>query len=656
MPFQSLAGDVRFGLRMLRTSGAVTGAAILSLALAVGACTAAFSLIDALVLRPLPVPEPERLVALSYPTPGPFGHADSFSYPLYERFRAASGAAVELFARTRSAPLQRATFDAAGAEPEGVRVQEISGDAFGRLGLETALGRGLLAADDRLGAPRFVAVLGDTFWRRRFGGDPSVLGRSLSFGGKRFEIVGVLERGFNGFDPGYLTDVYVPLSTGVRPEALTEVRFSWVEVWGRLAPGVTAERAREPLQAAFSSFRAEHAAELLPPGAPAAAVAAFLAAPLQVKSAATGGRSLFLLSFRNLLRVDRGFSDAGVLLITVDSTAPARGSAERDGGGVLGLLERARQLPGVEAAGLSEWGLVGGPFAPIGMPTLRFPGRGPDATRPYQFGISPSFLDTMKIRLLQGRDFEPRDLAPTAASVLVNEAFARHYFPGESALGKRFERVTNNGEVAQEIVGVIATVKYNELREAVAPGLFVPLRRLAGATLQVRSSDPMRVAPLLRREIPLVEPALRAVSVTLQSTRIANTLVRERLLAVISAFFGLAAAVLAAVGIYGVLSYSIVRRRREIGIRLALGARPEQVARLVVGDLAPAAVAGIAAGVAGGLVLARFLVPMLFEVEPSGWRELSIPIAVLLAAALASAATPALRAARVAPMEALRQE
>jgi len=185
----SVGRDVRFGLRVLRKDALVTWAAIASLSLAIGACMAAFSLIETLILRPLPVVEPERLVYLTFPTSNPEDTRDensNFSYPLFERLRAAGRPYVDLFGMSSFGTTRPAIFDDSGGQEERVRAQWISGDSFARLGVRPALGRLLSAADDERPGDHPVAVLSHAFWTRRFSRAPSVLGRWLTLEEKQF--------------------------------------------------------------------------------------------------------------------------------------------------------------------------------------------------------------------------------------------------------------------------------------------------------------------------------------------------------------------------------------------------------------------------------------------------------------------------------------
>ena len=264
----------------------------------------------------------------------------------------------------------------------------------------------------------------------------------------------------------------------------------------------------------------------------------------------------------------------------------------------------------------------------------------------------------MGLRLLAGRDFEPRDAEPEApTAVVVNETFARRYFPGESPLGRHFFRVNREKLDDQEIVGLARDAKYFSLREAIPPTVYVPHRDDRGATIELRTTaDPAVLVGFLRPEIGRIDAALRVDEVTTQATLVDDTIVSERLLALLSGFFAVVALVLAAVGLYGVLSYAVARRTKEIGIRLALGARSAAVVRLVVGDVALLVASGLAGGVAVGLLLARYLASLLFEVRPSDFWSLALPLSWLLLATALAALPAAARAVRIDPTVALRYE
>ncbi len=824
---ESLLQDTRFGLRVLRKHAAVTIAAVLSLSLAIGACTAAFTLIDALILRPLPVADPGSLVALSSPGSGSGNPNEFFSYRLYGNFRRAGREQLDLFGLQYGGPLTAVVFADAGGQEENVRAEWLSGDAFTILGIRPAYGRLLTPSDDQPSGGNSVAVLSENFWKRRFGGSPGVLGQWLTVNGGKFQIAGVAQRGFTGVEPGYMADVFFSVTAQADARAMQDPYARLMRIWGRLKPGVTMERARQSLQAALTNFLREQARPLaLDPRA--ARMADFLSRTVQVSSAERGtftmlrwqfrrpfcivgmiavlllliacsnlanlflargaarehemamrlsigaGRSrlvrqlliesgivaaaacviglgfasaaapsivtllapaeypayldlhtnarvlaflalsglaasigfglfpalrasavspnaalkagaethsgrigmlrpllgaqvgfsfavlfvsgLLLLSFHKLMTVDLGFSKDNVVLLKLDSKAKRKPEAAH--AAMLEVLDGVRQVRGVEEAALSSTALMGGVFGWVIIPRIRLEGGAVETTRPRYMEISPGFLQTMRIRLLAGRDLTPRDTAASSVAVLVNQAFASRFFAGQNPLGKRFERLADNPKpFPQEIVGVTGDVKYNNVREAMEPTIYAPLREAAGAFLDVRAaSRPLALVPALRQEIERADPELRVLSATLQTTRIDNTLLGERLLALIAAFFALVAIVLAAVGLYGVLSYVVVRRTKEIGIRIALGSRRSAILRLMARDVAAALIVGIGAGLAGGIVLARLVTAMLFAIKPSGLTAIVVPLLCLLATAALAALAPAVRAARVDPSVALRYE
>ena len=287
----SLVRDVRLGARMLRKNGLVTAAAIVSLSLALGACMAAFSLVDALILRPLPVHQPERLIYLTFPGTNPdLPEDDVFSDPAFVRLRDAGRGRVDLFAMAYP-NRPRVTFDVASGDRETVRAQFVSGDAFERLGVGPAAGRLLTMQDDRRPGAHPVAVLSHAFWMQRFGGDPGIVGRWFVVHGpkedRQFQIIGVTEPRFSGVEPGYSTDVWLPYAMQ-DPSAFGNSGYRALRVIGRVKEDVAVEQVHGVLQAAFTNFRREDAADNLGPNTPPDRVAHFINTPLHVRPAATG--------------------------------------------------------------------------------------------------------------------------------------------------------------------------------------------------------------------------------------------------------------------------------------------------------------------------------------------------------------------------------
>jgi ABC-type antimicrobial peptide transport system permease subunit len=195
------------------------------------------------------------------------------------------------------------------------------------------------------------------------------------------------------------------------------------------------------------------------------------------------------------------------------------------------------------------------------------------------------------------------------------------------------------------------------LLAAQAPTVYLPQLAPGWAAVQLRTElEPAAISAMLQQELPHVHPTLRILDVTLQSTLVDNALVRERALALLSGFFSIVAMVLVTVGLYGILSYSVVARTREIGIRLALGARPLRVIGLVLTEVAVVTTIGLAVGVAGGFAGSRFITALLYQVQPSDVRSVALPLMSVLVAAASSAVIPALRATHVDPMTTLRND
>jgi ABC-type antimicrobial peptide transport system permease subunit len=274
--------------------------------------------------------------------------------------------------------------------------------------------------------------------------------------------------------------------------------------------------------------------------------------------------------------------------------------------------------------------------------------------QPHFLRVSPGFLETMRIRLLAGRDFEWRDVSPDGTSVvIVNESFARRYFPGEPVVGKRF---FSEG-AAQEIVGLAQDAKYRTIWQAAPPTIYSPrgLGRYVAIQVRTELARPALDA-LLRDELARAHPALRMIDLTSQSALIGNTLVKERVLALLAGFFSIVAIVLVAVGLYGILNYGVLQRTREIGIRLALGAQRRSVVGLIAADLSVVMMIGLALGVAGGYGASRAITALLYGVTPSDALSIVPPLACVLVVCALSAVVPALRATRVNPVTALRND
>jgi putative ABC transport system permease protein len=369
---------------------------------------------------------------------------------------------------------------------------------------------------------------------------------------------------------------------------------------------------------------------------------------------------------------------AGLFVATLDKLAnqPTGFSAER----ILNLetvtdqpqppvywdqvAEHLRTTPGVETAALTGWPLMSGESA-VGF--ISIGGAPPAETFSDFLYVSPGWMDAMRIPFIDGRDFRAGDTNPGFA--IVNTAFARQYFNGGNPIGKSFERTDAAGGRARfEIVGLVRDARSRDnMRLPIRPTAYVPFRgadaqgalRPAGrGTFVVRTSgaNPLALASILRREVPRARLEFRVDNIRTQVEIDRSRTVRERLLAMLALFFAGVAWLLAGAGLYGVLDYSVLQRRREIGIRMAIGAPAGSIVRLVTVEIFAMVLAGAAAGAALGAVSARQIEALLYQVKPTDWGSLALPSLTILAAALLAALPAVAHAVRIDPAAMLRSE
>lgn len=363
---------------------------------------------------------------------------------------------------------------------------------------------------------------------------------------------------------------------------------------------------------------------------------------------------LFVATFERMSNRPTGFnSDRVLLLETVTKT-------KQPGLVWTQLADQLRGAPGVETLALASWPLMGGN---IWGDDIWVGGRPMGGEGAYFLAVSPHWLNAMQIRLLEGRDFRPGDTFP--GTVMVNEAFARTYFPAQSALEGSFGIIAEKKLRENSIAGIVSDATYYSMREPVHPTVYVPFGATPGpepgidwATLVVRTStkDPLAPAPLLRGKIKELRSDFRVSDIRTQTELVRAQTIRERLLATLSLFFATVALLLAAVGLYGVLNYSILQRRREIGIRMALGARAPDVVRRVTIDIFAMLVVGAGAGLAAGVGLERYVDTLLYQVNATDPAMLALPALTIFLAATLAAIPPVLTAVRIDPATMLRSE
>jgi predicted permease len=822
---ESLRSDTIFGWRQLNKTKITSAAAILSLALGIGACTAAFRLIDALLLRPLPVANADRLHVIAFEGAGPNGRMtyDSCSYPMFRQMRTDVKEQAELIAVSYADRLDLSY--GSDREMEKEYVQFVSGWMFNAFGVQPAVGRLFSPDDDGKPGAHAYAVLSNDYWTRRFGKDPTVVGRRVRIGETPYQIVGVAEKRFTGTETGTVTGIFLPLAMK-NPQTLESWNNFWMRTFIQLKPGVAVEPVEERLRATFHAIQEERVKTLLtltpqqkelffkeklmvdnaPAGRsnlqrdykrPLEVLAVLVAlvllivcanvANLMTAQAAARAREMALRvsigagrwRLVQLVLVEsalRGFlaaivgglfawwaapfvagminppDDPAQLLLPADwrvfgfvvvlsagvtllfGLAPAlRASAVKPAsalkGGdnpllrgrlmqaliavqvafcflvlfVAGLFvttfdrlthentgfsaervlnletvthqpqppafweqveEHLREVPGVESVAITTWPLMSGESW---VGEISIGGAAPGDVLSDLLAVSPGWMEELRIPFLDGRDFRREETYPNVA--IVNQAFATQFFRGEDPVGKRFEMVASSGERSSfEIAGFVKNARSRDnLRRPIRPTAYVPFRAVdqAGSpqlrsrgtfVVRTHNANPLSLASLLRQEVARARPEFYVNNIRTQAEiNLARTF-RERLLALLGLFFAGVALVLGGVGLYGVLHYSVLQRKREIGIRMAVGAQEGAIVRLVTTDVFLVVVIGAVAGLTLGIVSGRFIESLFYQVKATDWTMMAFPWAMMLATALAAAVVPVMRAVRVDPVEMLRAE
>jgi len=380
------------------------------------------------------------------------------------------------------------------------------------------------------------------------------------------------------------------------------------------------------------------------------------------------GAGLLVRTLQNLRRVDLGFDAHNVLIFGIDPTLTGHKGAQADSL-YRDLQGRLAETPGVKSASYSMM-----PLLSNGLMISMFHWPGTPEDQPAEadmLDVGPNFFETLHIPFLAGHEFSAADYElaaanggdkPTAAPtpVIVNQAFVAKYLAKEGPIGKVFGEAAagpfGGPNPGYEIVGVVRDAKYNDLRREIHPMMYQP-HHVGVATFEIRTAaDPQALLPVVREVVGQVNANLPLFNVTTQSEQIDRLLFQERLVARLAGFFGVLALVLACIGLYGLLSYEVSRRTREIGIRIALGAQPERVLKLVLRQGIALAMVGAALGIAVALGVTRYLASMLFNVRASDPWTLGAVAVLLGLVALAACYIPARRATRVDPMVALRYE
>jgi predicted permease len=822
----TLLRDVKHGARLIAKSPGFTVAAVLSLALGIGANTTIFTLINAVLLHPLPVDDPAELVSVfttdERNTGGQLGflQLSPMNYrDLRDKNEVFSGLAAHA-----GLPLN---ITGGTGNPEQVFGEIVTGNYFGVLGARPLVGRVFLPDEDKNPGEKLVCVLGYGEWQKRFGGDPSIVGRTISLNEQQFTVLGVMPKGFKGTNAIGAPALWVPYMTYpqtvngfflelIRPDSRRGLVFNST---GRLKPGVTVQQAEANLktiarqleqeypnenkgrnvtlvplaqatinpgfrsnlvaaggllmtivglvlliacanvanlllarasarqreialrlslgasrgqlirqlltegtmlavmgglaglllaywaQGALWSFRPPFlqadAIDIQPdlrvllftlgialttgllfglapavqasrpnlvtelkenPSAPANSRRLFslrnmlVATQIALSLVALIGAGLFLRSLQNAQRIRPGFDMDRLAVMSFDLGAQGY-TEERGRQFQQRVLEQLAAVPGVESATLaSTVPLFNGGFAR----TVFLEGQ--DASdrrsgRLVQISVAGSrYLETIGVPLLRGRTISDQDQPNTPSAVVINETMAKRFWPDEDAIGKRFKFFGQ--ENFQQVVGIAKDSKYNFIGEDPTPFIYQPMTQVyqPQVSLFVRSANPSSVIGTVRGEVQQLNRNLPLTGVFTLSDIVDQSLWAPRMGASLLAVFAGLSLVLAVIGIYGVMAYSVSQRTRELGIRMALGAGRGDVVRLVVLQGVKLTIAGVLVGLAVSFAVTRLIVNMLFGVSPTDILTFSVVPAVLALAALGASYLPALRATRIDPLVALRSE
>jgi len=371
------------------------------------------------------------------------------------------------------------------------------------------------------------------------------------------------------------------------------------------------------------------------------------------------GALLFVGSLRNLSTQDPGFRENGLLITGVDISRSNVPEARR-AAFFKELLDRLRAVPGVQGAASARIVIIsGGGWNDM----IEIPGqRTEERMVPWFNRVSDGYFRTMGTPLIAGRDFDDRDTPSAPEVAIVNQEFSRKFLGGANPIGKSFRMIVGPGEPQHvyQIVGLVKNSKYLSLRDDFKPLVFVDERQEKepglGLSYMVRSTLPPGSLMMAVKKTMLDENSQISLQFQVFTTQVQDSLLRERLMATLSGFFGFLAVALATVGLYGVISYMVARRRNEIGIRIALGASRRNVLNLVLREAGVLLASGLVIGIGLALAVGRAASSMLFGLKPGDPVTIAASAVGLAVVAIAASLLPAMRAARVEPMVALREE
>jgi predicted permease len=369
---------------------------------------------------------------------------------------------------------------------------------------------------------------------------------------------------------------------------------------------------------------------------------------------------LLARTFTDLRSVDPGFDRDRIVTFTANPGLASYSAAQAEALRVA-LLERVRQIPGVESVAVASRALMRGSGIKMTVAPVGERATDQDFLNSSTNSVSPEYFSTMGMRIVAGRDFIADEAARTGTPrrEIVNQAFVRRFFPRSDPIGKLFGgggRGPAKGEF--EIIGVVSDAKYRSLREPMTPtmyGIWGPSGDLFQLVVRTLGRPESVIEPV-RRALASLDPALPFTEINTMSEEIDASIAAERTTAALASVFGAVAAALAAVGIYGLLAYAVAQRRREIGIRMAIGARSADIVRMIGAQTIAMAAAGIALGLVAAFLAAPWIRSLLYGIVPADPVSLASAGLLVVLVSVAATAIPAARAARIEPAIALREE
>ncbi|HEV2495053.1 MAG TPA: ABC transporter permease [Terriglobia bacterium] len=383
------------------------------------------------------------------------------------------------------------------------------------------------------------------------------------------------------------------------------------------------------------------------------------------------GAGLFLRTLNNLSRLGPGFPPERLVGFNID---PSLGGYTPERAKIFyqQLTDSLSSIPGVHSVGLASMRILEGDEWDSSMTVEGYnPAKPDDRAQPYMNMIGPNYFATLGVPIVEGRDFtlqdnsevkngpKPDDWTPTA--VIINQKFAQHYLPGQNPIGRHLGFGSDPGTpTPMEIVGVVKDIKYTSLRDDIPEQAFIPYlgsHFLGSMTVYIRTTfDPSQLMPAVRAKVRELDSNLPIYDMRTTDVQISNSLSTERMIASLSTVFGLLATLLAIIGLYGVMAYTVSQRTREIGIRMALGAAPAKVIGMVMREVLLLVAIGVGVGVPASFALMRAVQSQLYGLTPHDPLTLALATAGLALVACVAGYLPALRASRLDPMTALRYE